>query len=38
MAEPGRQSLEELTEAITTWPAGMPVRAMERVLAPFADK
>jgi hypothetical protein len=30
---PVAASLEELIEAITTWPVGMPVRAMEGVLA-----
>ncbi|MBI4610957.1 MAG: HEAT repeat domain-containing protein [Candidatus Rokubacteria bacterium] len=33
MTEPGTPSLDDLIEEITTWPAGMPVRAMERVLA-----
>jgi len=33
MTEPGTPFLDDLIEEITTWPAGMPVRAMERVLA-----
>lgn len=33
MAEPVPVALDELIERITTWPSGMPVRAMERVLA-----
>lgn len=33
MTEPVSVALDELIERITTWPSGMPVRAMERVLA-----
>lgn len=33
MTEPGTRSLDDLVEEITTWPVGMPVRAMEQVLA-----
>ena len=33
MTESAPLALDELIEEITTWPAGMPVRAMERVLA-----
>jgi hypothetical protein len=33
MAEPVARSFEELIQEITTWPVGMPVRAMEQVLA-----
>jgi len=33
MTGPLTQSLEDLIEEIATWPAGMPVRAMERLLA-----
>ena len=33
MTEPVPVALDELIERITTWPSGMPVRAMEQVLA-----
>lgn len=33
MTEPLARPLDELIEEITTWPVGMPVRAMERVVA-----
>ena len=33
MADYSNCSLDELLDAITTWPVGMPVRAMEQVLA-----
>ena len=33
MADYSSYSLDELIEVITTWPVGMPVRAMEQVLA-----
>lgn len=33
MTEPVSVALDELIERITTWPSGMPVRAMERILA-----
>ncbi len=33
MADYSNYSLDDLIEVITTWPVGMPVRAMERVLA-----
>ena len=33
MADYSDHSLNELIDVITTWPVGMPVRAMERVLA-----
>jgi len=33
MADYSSYSLDDLIEVITTWPVGMPVRAMERVLA-----
>ncbi|MBI3014900.1 MAG: HEAT repeat domain-containing protein [Candidatus Tectomicrobia bacterium] len=33
MTEPLARSLDDLIEEITTWPVGMPVRAMEQVLA-----
>lgn len=33
MTAPVTESLDDLIEEIVTWPVGMPVRAMERVLA-----
>jgi hypothetical protein len=33
MADYSAHSLDELIDVITTWPVGVPVRAMERVLA-----
>lgn len=37
MTDYSRHSLDELIDVITTWPVGVPVRAMERVLAMGED-